>query len=242
MTDVFASGTPQSGANDLVGEGKKFKTVDDLAKGKVEADAFIEKLTRELAEVREVANKNINAEQQLEALKNELKSLRDAGGQARENTTPALSGRDIEALVERSITQKEASKTASQNLAESNAKTVEHFGTLEAAKKAVETKAVELGVTVEYLRETAAKSPTAFAHLIGLDGKQAPGSPGSFIQPSRAAPTKEGTPENLIPGTYAYAENVRRTKPAEYWSKGFQQKHVWEAAKKGTYKIPGTNP
>ena len=53
--DAFSTNTPTGDTNpsplaELVGDGKKFQTVEDLAKGKQESDAFIVKLQDENAQ------------------------------------------------------------------------------------------------------------------------------------------------------------------------------------------------
>lgn len=241
--DVFAGATTPAqtpSAADLVGEGKRYKDNDALAKAKQEADTFIEQLKTELKGVREIAERNINAENQLEAMKNELKSLRDASGsQSRENTTPALSERDIEALVERTATKMEKAKTAEQNVNDANARVIRHFGTVEQAANAVRAKAAEMGVSTEYLRDVAAKSPTAFLKIVDVAAQSTPeNGGGSFIQPSATTPAVPAG-GNHAPGTYEFAENVRKTDPGKYWSKDFQMKHIWDATIAGTYKVPG---
>jgi len=54
--DVFSTQTgdqtSKTSLEELVGEGKKFKTVEDLAKGKLEADSFIAQLEGELKGVK----------------------------------------------------------------------------------------------------------------------------------------------------------------------------------------------
>jgi hypothetical protein len=52
----------------LVGEGKKFKTAEDLARGKLEADNFVKQLQTELATLREDLNGRIKLEEFMDRL------------------------------------------------------------------------------------------------------------------------------------------------------------------------------
>jgi len=239
MTSVFNEGeVAQPSVNDLVGDGKKFKTVDDLARGKVEADAHIDQLQNELSGLRAELDKRLKAAEQLEQLKNELKQRQDAPTQPRATTTPELSASDIEALVERTITARERNRSASQNIEESNDRAIKHYGSAEAANKAVKAIAAEQKISIEKLKEIAAESPTAFTRMLGIEGAPQVQAVGSFVQPSAGVPDKEHGSAQQKPGTYEFAENVRRTDPRKYWDPKFQNEYVVKPRLAGTYKIP----
>lgn len=218
----------------LVGEGKKFKDVEALAKGKLESDAFILQLQTEMAGLREVAQQNINAETQLNELKNELIALREASVQPKVPTGPVLTATDIDNLVEKSLTKKEATRTATQNINESNNRIVRHYGTVEKAQEAVRAKAGELNVTVEYLKDTAARSPTAFIQLMGIVPKQASGpSEGTFLQSSDTVIAPSGIGSEPGEGTKPWLDNIRRKDPNRFNDVAFQQKYIWKPARAG---------
>ena len=61
MSDLFGNDVTPT-AEDLVGEGKKFKTIDDLAKGKAQADTHITNLEKELAELRQDLSARLTVE------------------------------------------------------------------------------------------------------------------------------------------------------------------------------------
>lgn len=237
MTDVFNSETPVS-HTDLVGDGKKFKDVDALAKGKIEADAHIARLEAEQAGLRAELDKRMKAEEQLETLKNELKQRQGGSEQPKGNTTPALTASDIDAIVEQKITSRERNRTATQNIEEANQTAIRHFGSPEAAANAVKAAAAKRKVSVQRLKEIAAESPSFFAEIVGVPAQTQTQTAGSFVQPDAGIPDKEHVSAQQKPGTYEYAENVRRTDPRKYWSPQFQNKYVVEPRLAGTYKIP----
>jgi hypothetical protein len=154
---------------ELVGEGKKFKTPADLAKGKLEADAFIEKLKKENEELRKLADRKDYAEELLAKLEtkatapNVSQPPNDNGTQKTDNQS-ALSEDAIQRLVEQKITQIEKTKTATQNITTANDLMVKEFG--ETAKTVLTTRAAELGLSVDRMKELAAESPVAFLALV----------------------------------------------------------------------------
>lgn len=236
-TDAFGTPAVVTSANPvetLVGEGKKFATIEDLAKGKIAADAHISKLEAEAENLRAIAQRNIDAETQLAELKNELKEIRESASvQPKVPTGPALTETDIETLVERSLTKKEASRTATQNINESNNRIVRHFGTVEKAQDAVRARADELGVTVEHIKETAAKSPTAFLQLMGLAQKPAAEGDGKFLQSSGAVVPPGQVGSGPVEGSKQWLDAIRRKDPNRFFDVQFQQQYIWKPARAG---------
>lgn len=189
MTDKNDQNNDNNGANnsststgsvfgELVGEGKKFKTQEDLAKGKVESDAFIEKLSTENKELRglvdtlvtkvdtlakrteffERLGSNNNDDEDSVTNQNDGKNKPDGNNQA--NT--GLSADDVIDLVER----RELAKKQNANVQEVDSVLVKHFGA--EAKAFVEQQARNLGVTVDYLKGLALTSPQAFYNAVGI--------------------------------------------------------------------------
>lgn len=238
MSDVFAPNQEVVKVDDLVGEGKKFKTADDLAKGKVEADRFVEDLKRQISELRGSVENQDLAKQELELLKNEIKTLRESRTQSRDNTSPALSESQLKALVENTVTGLEKTRAADQNIIEANNRLVRHFGTLEKAQTAVKTKAAELGVSVEFLKETAAKSPTAFANILGATNvplaTQEVVIDNSINQQGNP---NQGTSGQLKEGTKEFYDNILKTKGRTHYFSPEVQQQIWKAVKAGTYAI-----
>jgi hypothetical protein len=82
MTDVFESPTkgeetPVTQVSDLVGEDKKFKTVEDLAKGKLEADSYIEQLKEENRIAREKLGELEGSKSKDETVSELLRAVRE---------------------------------------------------------------------------------------------------------------------------------------------------------------------
>lgn len=220
---------------ELVGEGKKFKTNEDLAKGKVEADAFIEQLKHEQSELRKELESRVNAEKALEDLRTEVKALKElkTQTQTRENTTPQLTASEVEALVAKTITRQETERTVSQNINHANSEVVKHFGNADSAQEAVKTRATELGLTLEDLKAVAAKSPGAFLKMIlpDVDATKVQNFSGSTVNTqANLVPNGQGPKE----GTKEFYDVMRAKNPMLYWRPETQQA-LMKAAFAGTY-------
>lgn len=241
--DVFDTQTPQTDTDplaELVGEGKKFKDTSALAKAKVEADAFIERLKAENVEMRKEVGAVDNAERQLAELRAEITALKAKPAQSNRegNTTPALTESDVAALVQREITNLEASRSAAQNIKEANTKAMEIFGSTEKATEAVRARASELGLTVDFLKTVASQSPSAFLSMIRA------GSPEQVVKNARHITGTVNTESpgtqsasTLKPGTKEFFDNMRRTDKKRYWSPDVQNKMIPEAVAAGTYQL-----
>lgn len=158
---------------DLVGEGKKFKTVEDLAKGKALADQAIEILKAKLDDT----SKELNTRTSLEAFKTELEALRK-----REVTPPVVLPDDqptpiddskIRDLLKNLLAEEAQNRTTETNRQKVTRVLTEQFG--DQAKVVLNHKAQELNMSVSDMQELAYKSPSAFFRLIGASETPAPG-------------------------------------------------------------------
>lgn len=240
--DVFgktnAEAPAASPVEALVGEGKKFKTVEDLAKGKLAADEHIANLERELAGLRDAAAPKFDAEKQLADLRAEIQALRadPSKGRSQEVTPPAVTEDRIAAIVQASLTRAEQNRTVTQNVMAANDAVVQHFGSLDAAAAAVNAAAAANGMSIEDLKNIAAKSPTAFQKIVL--GDAAKGGPVAPLAPNASAPAvKDNVPMgNAKPGTKEYFDGILKADPRKYWSPAVQME-LHKAAKAGTYQL-----
>lgn len=185
MTDVF--GTPKieissdvervdvvvgggSAYDALVGDGKKFKTNEDLAKSAIEKDRFISQLQREAAG-RQAELDRIVKETNIDARLNEIVTklsqapvAREEGNQPPQPAAQAVTAPDIEAMVRKTIEE-----DRSRSLAQQNADTVVRALTAAYGSSYsvhLERRTQELGLTKEQMNSLAASSPQAFLELV----------------------------------------------------------------------------
>jgi YesN/AraC family two-component response regulator len=219
---------------ELVGESKKFKTVEELARGKYEADQFIERLKQEQAALREELNSRKRLEEVADLLSSQQKNqsiegqppARDDGDK---NT--ALTPEQLEKMLEERLTKREQQQVRDKNINTVKEKLTEAFGQNYAAKLQQEANA--LGVSKEYLTNLAAESPSAFFRLVGLDAstKQQQGNlfspPASSVNQAAFAPNVTGE------RTMSYYDKLKNDDPRTYWSPKVQNEMHRDAQRLG---------
>jgi len=181
MTDVFSDASDSKTEIDqtknyyeeLVGENKKFKSNEDLARGKAESDNYISHLTNQLDVLKEELTKRKTVEEIADQLRDRAKTTAQSNQEPTGDDEDEPKGQnslkleDIERLLEKKIKEQESFSQASRNLNEVNTKLSEKFG--DSASRVIREKANSLGVTVEYLESQAKANPKVFYRLIELD-------------------------------------------------------------------------
>ena len=156
----------------LVGDGKKFKTPEDLAKGKVEADAFILTLQNQIKLMTEEVEKlgmTADRKTQLENLMSSLTNTTNNGvtppaNQPQDSDNQrgtSLSHDDVVKIVE----EREAAAAQARNFAAAMSQFTKVHG--EKSDEALAKIAKGLGLTVESLNNLAKQSPQAFLNVVG---------------------------------------------------------------------------
>jgi hypothetical protein len=220
---------------ELVGDGKKFKNEEALAKGKAESDVYIEQLKSELAGLREDLAKNQENKTQntLEEIKQQLLNNRQAEQlqtpEAEEKTTPELSRDDIQELVDNAITQRETQQTVTQNIDQTNKALLSRFGTAEKAAEAARERLDELGISNEDFKSMASKSPTAAMALFGAGSNQSP-APTITQSTINTESRSMGEPKNVK----EQFDELRRSNPTKYWTHEVQNE-IFRLKKEGKY-------
>lgn len=243
MTDIFDSATTESTTtseqqtqtNDsfvtqLVGEGKKFKDYEALAKGKLEADRHIGEITKTLDELRAELAKQDYAKALLEQMSKGPETRQDdpppntSSSSNTENTTQSAS--DIETLVEKVITEKEKNRTLSQNLTVVSDEMEKKFG--DKATQVLKTKSQELGMSLDKLKEIAAESPTAFFQLIGVSAQKP--TAGTAPQSSVRSETFNSNSQDR---DFDYYQTLRKENRSLYYSPKVQNMMLQDRSRLG---------
>lgn len=212
----------------LVGDTQKYKSTDELAKAYVNAEAFIETLKREKAEE---AQKAANAAAKLEVYERLAATKNNDPTPPRQDPPkeePKVNAEPkVDNLEEKIRSTLEAErdrerKTANRN--QVNTKLVEIYG--DKAREVVATKAAELGVGIDWLTSMAETSPAAFFNTIGVEK----GNTGTPTFKNDVNPASLGETGKILPNTYAYFREMRRTNPKSYYS-AETQRQLFAAAK-----------
>lgn len=222
MTDLFAEDNSVDPNKDylqeLVGEGKKFKTPQDLARGKYEADNYVKTLTVKLDQMREDYLKldtDYKARAKLEDMIGQLKS----GQQPLSNNTPPVNDdkkpeinpEQIMSLVDSQIKKNKVLDREQANFNVAQQKLREVFGTN--YQTALNERIDELGLTVDDVNAMAKKSPTAFSKMLGLEPEQKD----SFQTPPRTSQRNDTfSPKGGPKRTWSYYQEMRKNNPTLY--------------------------
>ena len=205
-------------------KGENWKNPEVLAKGKLEADGYIQELETQLNSMREDLSKQDYAKTLLDQLQNKAAESTTAntvtpknniGDTSDGNTNPNLSEEDLKSLVERTLTERDKDSVVKQNLNLVNEEMEKSYGTDASAK--IHDKAKELGLTIERMQEIAAESPTAFFNLIGEPKKD-------FKPMVQGSVRTEGV--NMQASSerdWSYYQNLRRDNRSLYYTPKIQR-------------------
>lgn len=202
---------------ELVGEDRKFKTVNDLAKGKAESDAFIARLQEEQQALRDELATRIRYEEFLDKLDSATRNSDDNQDDhdPDRSTNTVMKPEDIERLLDLKLREREQRNTVQQNLNAVKAKLNEVFGPNYALR--LKEQANQLGVTSEFLDNLAATQPKAFYRLLNIDTTRK-------VDNTLTPPRSEVT---FVPNTgqkkdWNYYSDLRKKDPNLYWSPRIQ--------------------
>jgi len=173
MSDVFGSDQTTDGqATTPVNEGyadqlaqivnadgaQKYKTVEEALKGGMEGQTYIAKLEQENSQFRTEIDKRMSAEDVLAELK--------AGNKPDGTPPPVVDTEALEKLVDTRLDARTTAQTTKANEDLVQSKLRAEFG--EKATDIVDTKAREMGLSPEALRQLSQNSPQAVLTMFGL--------------------------------------------------------------------------
>lgn len=222
----------------LVGEGKKFKDLESLARGKYEADQFIEKLVREQSELR----KDMEARLSLEDLVSKLGSNSGANSQQphaadegrRQENLEKNESADINNLIEAAIEKKQTELTRQSNLREVEQELKKAWGSnyLDKLRKAAD----ELGVSPAFIDDVAAKAPRAAVALLLEKGNGERKATVDVSPPRSGTNTLGMRSDSEAARTKDFYTKMRKENPKAYWSPKVQME-IHELAMQGKLQL-----
>lgn len=230
-TNVFETNentSTQQAADQLiawVGEGKKYATPEDALASVPHAQAHIQQLEQELSQVRSQIDQSSRASEILERMEKLQQTQGQAPTEASQQASEEKSGLTAEG-VRKLLEERELEKSVQQNLTTANKMAVDIFG--ENAQEKLAQRAQALGMSIESLKEVAAKSPAAFQQLITSPTK-GPG-PQATVPSQETNSSQEPQAEH---GTFKWFEQLRISDPKNYWSRETQAELHRQAQKLG---------
>jgi hypothetical protein len=221
MTDLFNMDDKSEEAeirNYLPSETSKYKSVEDLAKGKYESDRHIKNLERENADLRasnlHLKDDNVTKAKLEEYLDKITKATSAGSPPASTSTTHAtddqpLSHEKLAPVVKKLLQEHEVSKTKEQNVRAVTDALKERFG--QNWQEALNKQTEELGLdksAINYLAET---SPKAFFKTLGID---TPPKTDPFTAPPKNSP--HFAPRVEVKRTWSFYKDLKKNSPDTY--------------------------
>lgn len=211
---------------ELVGDNKKYKTPQDLAKSKVHADLTISHRNREFdnlrddyMKLREEYNAGLKLQEIVDRLSQQSQQSTSSENtqNANENIQKPIDPAALESLVSSKIQEMETTKKQAQNYMTVEKKLMERYG--ENYKNVLKQQAVELDLSGEEVDALAKRSPAAFFRTFGLDQET---SHDGF----QAPPQSERRSVNFAPAktkrTWADYQDLRKKDPKLYYDRKTQ--------------------
>jgi hypothetical protein len=206
---------------ELVGEGKKFKTSQDLAKSKYEADAFIEVLKKQQDELRadylKLREENVS-KAKLEELIGQLETRQANVGNNQPIVTevkdkaPTYDPKQIETLVSAEVQKLRTEEQEQANLKTVQAKLNERFGN---NQDALNQQIIALGLSESSLVNLAKSSPAAVIRMLGVDQ---PVQQETFQAPPRSNLRSDNfKPKGGEKRTWSYYQEMKLKDPKRYY-------------------------
>ena len=196
---------------ELVGEGKKYKDQEALAKSRLFADEHIKNLETEKAQLlddhlrlREEYNKALNLQELLDRLKEQQST--DGHTQQTMEQEKHLTVNDIESLLE----TRENKKREESNFQTVQRKLMEHYGS--GYSQQLKTQAESLGMSAQEVDTMARTNPKAFERLF----LSAPQTETFDAPPSSTRRSTTFAPQTNKRG-WKYYEKLKAEQPDVYW-------------------------
>lgn len=223
---------------EYVGEGKKFKDVADLAKGKAHSDAFIARLEKEMEGLRTELNTRLKLEEFMDRMNSNNSSqaasqtTQTAGSSNQFEGTAqnTISPTDIEKVIEQRLQAREAEKAVQTNLEMTKSKLQAAFG--ENYVSELEARTQSLGLSKDFVNDLAKREPKALFALLNLNETPQRQAPDVFA-PRGSVNTGGLSQASSQEKTFKDYEKLRKENPAVYWSSQVQNEIHRQAEKLG---------
>lgn len=226
--DTAEAQTRESLLEALVGEGKKFATVEDLAKGKAQSDEFIEQLKRENEGLRQDLSKALTAEEILDQIKASQTTPSPSVTPETESevtqTGQPLTTEDITKIVEAKVGQKLSETQQANNLSSVHEEARKALG--ENYTQLLAQRSQEVGIDQQTLTDLAMKNPEGFLNIMVRHNKEQTNRGSSIPATERTS----GVPQTGAPMSgYSDYEKLRKEDKRRFWDPKIQMEILAKA-------------
>ena len=216
--------------------GEQWKDAEVIAKGKLEADRYIEELKRKNEELLEASTRNSKVDELIELVRQQTKGKSTdsrpddeatGGASSPDRTGPELTNEQIKALVEEQLKEYDSTRSRQSNLEFVEKEISKLYG--ESSKAVVRNTADEIGVSIEDLEEMAAKNPKLLLKLVSSNH---PG-PNSPTYSSGSNVRSEAVRRNAPGRNFEYYQKLRRENRSKYNSTEVQKQMLQDRLEMG---------
>lgn len=215
MSDQLFTTEPQDVLSQLVGEGKKYATPEDLARSRLKADEFIDTLKAENRQLREEAAARAKLEDMIDRLSQRQIPEPTPQDNPPEKVTKVNEAPNVEELVKKVFDQRYAEEIAQTNLNKVTEYVKQTFG--EDYETKFKARLSELALSSKEAQALAINNPNAFIRILG----QAPQKPMDTGAPPRGEVNLGFKPQGTARDMTYYNE-LKARDPAAYNSQKVQ--------------------
>lgn len=225
---------PQYSLDEFVGEGRKYKTVDDFVKSFVHKQKHIETLETGYAELQADLETRVTAEELFKQLRaqttEEQNQQQNTPVEATETQREVTKGEQSTLTpddVKKILAEERQNEVRSNNLESFTNRVLEVFGDEGKALEGLKTKAAELNLTLQDLEQMAAKSPKVALKILDLEAKPT----ANTSKVTSYTPPNQRQVNTADPKTPEDWRALRKENPVLYFSPKMVQKRVEFAQK-----------
>ena len=206
--------------DELVGDGKKFKSAADLAKGKYIADNYILTLQSQLDEMRSDYEK-IREENLAKAGLQDLIDRMNIQKPVTKDITlvpeqkPTIDSKQIEDLIDSRMSQRERTKKESENVQFVKTKLEATLG--KEYHEQLQSRMAEVGLSSDQFNQMARNTPKALTKLLELEPQFVP-SRDPFAPPRSQVRTDQFKPKTEV-RDWAWYQDLKVKEPKKYYSR-----------------------
>lgn len=222
----------------LVGDARKYKTADELAKAYIHLDEFSEQLKKENAELRAKAAAAKTIDDVLDRLNTSDRQPPTDQGENKADKASSLSASDVATIVRNTITGLETARTREDNLRKADAEMKRVFGDKAAEVFSKEASTPELK---RALMDLASVSPEKFVALFAKDTKPVGGQvDGTSKVNTGALSVANVSGREADPECKEYYSTLRKKNPTLYYSHAMQLQMTRAAERNPAKFFPGS--
>lgn len=199
----------------LVGQGRKYSTIEELAKAYVHIDGFAEQLKDENSKLREEVSKARTIDEVLE----QLKAATPAKADQPAPSVKTLGAEDVATIVKQTLTGMETARTRESNLLKADAAMRKLYGDKAGEVFSKEASSPEMK---KALVELASVSPDKFVALFAAAPPTQSAVDGTTSKNTTALDFASQSTRASDPTTKEYFEALRKKEPAKYYSQPVQ--------------------